>query len=393
MKILILSPYFAPYGGVGSARMISLSQYLAVQGDEVTVLAFDKAGYAKTSLTAEVPDNVRVYYADMATSKKRCNRRYREAAFALLARERFDICVCSVGPYDAMYFAPQIQRRYGVPYVIDYRDMWMDDENLSRQRGVWWKQKLLDLFNTPVEWYTFKRASKVIPVTEGMVERLRRRYHLGADKFLTVFNGYDEKAFSAAGIQPRTDTAIRLCISGKCAYYNADAGKALLVAVKRLRNEGYAPLIEHMGAEEKQMQRMAAETGLDENGYRYLGMLPYEKAVYNMMNADVLIQPYMQVCGLGTKVFDYIAADKPLVYIGTRPSELAEFIEKFSHGFTCDADADQVYDVLKSIIDKGVSDLGCADTEAYSRGVQNRKYREALMAITAPGLDGEGPEA
>ena len=38
MKILLISPYFAPFTGVGGLRMTSLTAYLQKAGEDVTVL-------------------------------------------------------------------------------------------------------------------------------------------------------------------------------------------------------------------------------------------------------------------------------------------------------------------------------------------------------------------
>ena len=75
MKILIVSPYFAPSSLVGAQRMTSLARYLADHGHEVHVVSLTADTMERTtdaSCHSVPPEHVVVHPFDLPVEKAKC---------------------------------------------------------------------------------------------------------------------------------------------------------------------------------------------------------------------------------------------------------------------------------------------------------------------------------
>ena len=70
MHILILSLAYAPFSGVGAARMTTLSQYLLEKGEKVTVICYDSRIFGAGEQLREVPAGVQRIIVDKLPEKK-----------------------------------------------------------------------------------------------------------------------------------------------------------------------------------------------------------------------------------------------------------------------------------------------------------------------------------
>jgi len=57
----------------------------------------------------------------------RCGRALTRAGEALLAAEHFDLVFLSTTQFSAFQLGPRWRRRFGVPYVLDYQDPWINN--------------------------------------------------------------------------------------------------------------------------------------------------------------------------------------------------------------------------------------------------------------------------
>ena len=78
MNILILSLAYAPYSGVGAARMTSLSKYLIDKGYEVTVICYNSHIFGINEQKREIPEGVKRICVEKLSNKKK-NRRMLES--------------------------------------------------------------------------------------------------------------------------------------------------------------------------------------------------------------------------------------------------------------------------------------------------------------------------
>ena len=85
---------------------------------------------------------------------------------------------------------------------------------------------------------------------------------------------------------------------------------------------------------------------------------------------------------MGTKFYDYVYANVPLLYIGAPHTHLAKLVNTFPGGFVC-SEIDDVYRTIKNVISKKIVALTNEyDYEKYSRTEQNKKYYNIIMELT-----------
>ena len=132
MRVLIIAPYFAPNPEVAAVRMVSLSSQLVSDGHAVTVLCLSREGLLRENkpeeLTASVPDGVRTIRFDLDYSTAPLvadylnGKRFARALSGLVDPADYDVVLNTCGPYYPLEAAPIIGR-WGIPYVLDFRDL------------------------------------------------------------------------------------------------------------------------------------------------------------------------------------------------------------------------------------------------------------------------------
>lgn len=149
--LLILSYYFPPHGGAGTQRFAKFARYLPEFGYRPIVVTsdaenrHDSAPYADTTLCEEIGAEVKVVRVPAghgpglsAAGRVRMALRFRtdqEAWVAAacevmegLVREHQPVAVVtSVSPYAAAAAGRWLQRRQGLPWLLDLRDPWALD--------------------------------------------------------------------------------------------------------------------------------------------------------------------------------------------------------------------------------------------------------------------------
>ena len=83
-----------------------------------------------------------------------------------------------------------------------------------------------------------------------------------------------------------------------------------------------------MGKEDSRLTGILKANQYGREIYEYLGYLPSELCLLTLQKMDMNIIINIRNQGLGTKVFDYIQADRPVIYVGKKHTELADFINR-----------------------------------------------------------------
>ncbi len=364
MNILIISLAFAPYSGVGSARMTSLSRYLVQEGNTVTVLCYDANTFAPENCLREVPSGVKCVVVDYGEKKENI-RKLKQALLQLLSKDKYDLAILSVGPFEAMYLINSLYRKK-VPYIIDYRDPWLFNEVERKFSISAFKTLVHDILNWPYELICARKARRIVFVSPASEMAYNKYCRFQKSKTCIIPNGYESFFISA---NERKDFDVyKIGIPGKCSYYNPTMGRALLefacASPKPL-------LIEHVGNPELDMINAGCPS------YQYLGFKDYSETMNIMNNTDLIAIGNNLKRGLGTKIFDAIILNKPVLYMGVVPSELSEFVSKFENGYVCSTKEELDITLLK-IMNERPRFLTNQSIERYSRDSQNEIYYKLI---------------
>lgn len=358
--------------------MTSLAGFLASENYEVTVVSI-KTERKDTATKRQIPKGIRLIAVEggnnlLRSLKNRINE--------LISKECYDVCIVSMGPFFTQKFVGAICKKHSIPLILDYRDAWLFYKPYYRNKSIAVKCKMAvsDFLMLHYELKNISYASKIISVTDSMTRILAKRYQQCSNKMITIYNGHedinnyinDERRFGK-------DEYIIGCI-GKFLYYNKSMAVRMLEAVDNLRRKGYKVSIVHVGEEYDDASELVREKGMDMGCYQYLGRKNYDDSMELLNSVDAALIIYGFPEGLGTKIFDYIGLNKPIIYAGVKPSELSEFVSRFGNVVIGDTRV-EIEDGIRYFIDEGITYLQSVPTDSYSRKEQNKIYEKVIRNV------------
>lgn len=380
-KVLVLTYYFPPAGGPGVQRPLKFVRYLREFGWEPIVLTVrpESASWPQrdSGLEDDIPAGVEVIrtnardpyaaYArftgrsrdesvgvgflsdDRPGPRERIARWIRANLFLPDARvgwvrhavraglertRRGDIdAVITTGPPQSVHLAGRrIASERGLPWLADLRDLWPDPAYSAELPMTGWARRR----DTRLRDRTLGEADEVVAVTRGMAEELRRLL----DREVRILpNGFDPEDFD--DVHPRTSEEFTVLHAGNLSpARNPDA---FWRALSRAAARGEWPdlVVELVGPVDASV-RESIERFSIEDRVRLIPYVPHEDAVSRMVGADVLLLPINRVEGaegiVTGKLFEYLAAGRPILCIGPPGGEAADIISETGAGRTVDFD-------------------------------------------------------
>jgi len=371
MRILLITRYFPPLEGVATNRMVSWAKYWSRSGHDVTVCTTDKGERGKVDFPAQIieipyfdpiasfggdrvkkqasmPGGVRSYLSHLAMSwyRRRLNERMpgrtafwpRQAKMKLMREPGFDLAVSSYGPPASHQIGLWAQKYFRCLWFADFRDLWILNHNYL---GIWpftlWERRL--------ERQVIRRADCTITVSEGLRNVLFKQYPNSDIRLIP--NGFDPDDFQERTRQKR-NTKFTITYTGTL-YDGKQDPIPLFEALAKLRNRDYsfASRVEvlFLGNASKRLTELIKRFGLDDIVH-YQGVVSHEQALQAQADADALLllnfdHAYDGI--LTGKVYEYLAAKKPVLALGVSPeSELGRLIVKVGGGVLCPNKAEMI---------------------------------------------------
>ena len=371
MNVLIVAPSFPPDESVGTLRMASLVRYLLKQRDiHIWVLTDTKKkepvleGIAYSYVAAIYEGGYRAWFRENT-------KRYKQAFCGMISQEKPDLVLISGGPFFTFRLSP-IAKKHGIPCILDFRDPWVFDKR-ERKGRAWLKATISKLIKLPMERRAIWHADRVVTVTRGWMETFQRYYPLCRKKFSVIMNGYDDDRLKSLHIpQQKKEQGMRLGVFGKIFYYSQRYSDVFLDALKAET----VPVVQ-IGDREPQVNDWLGKHGLPESAIESTGFIQYEKGMEQLAQMDAFLIIDSRKDALGTKVYDYIYLNKPILFVGPKDSVLAALVGSLKNGYVC-ASAEEVTAAIRCIrTNPGQPDTE-ADVLAYARSVQNQKWLELI---------------
>jgi len=114
-------------------------------------------------------------------------------ASELVAAERPDLIFTSAPPYTVHLVGADLKRRFGIPWVADFRDPWLECHAYNRV----WRSPLALALNRRMELDVLTTADRVTCAIESQQALFAAKTGFGRDRIVTIHNGYDGAAWSA----------------------------------------------------------------------------------------------------------------------------------------------------------------------------------------------------
>ncbi|MET9298917.1 glycosyltransferase [Micromonospora aurantiaca] len=352
-RLLIVSYHFPPAETVGARRPAALAAYAARQGWDVRVLT--AVGTDQGAAPVPVPEDrlIRIAPAPRLPRPGGSGRgsaaggpapvssrlgRTRAGARRLLVRagtelllpdpqlnwirppvrefDRFaagwrpDVILVSGPPFSGFVVAATLARRFRVPWVADYRDLW------SVGNDHWVRTPLRRAVDERLERRVLRTVAACVTISEPLAETIRRTFGVRTH---VVMNGIDRRPAPAApaGVEVPSGT-LTLAHTGYIYPGKRDPGP-LLDAIALLGPDAAKVHVIFAG-EDHGIVRAAAERAGVTDSVTLLGQVSPEKSWRIQADADALVLlMWNDPRDAGTmtgKIFDYLQARRPVLLLG-----------------------------------------------------------------------------
>ncbi|WP_235184118.1 glycosyltransferase family 4 protein [Hymenobacter sp. IS2118] len=377
LRLLVITYYWPPSGGAGVQRCLKFVKHLGRFDVEATVLTVDPAQATypvrDESLLAEVPAGVRVIRTNTSepfeSYKKLTGRAVPYGGFAnegkpgfmqkvlrfvrgnlfipdprrgwnrhalaaveelLAAGETFDAVLTSSPPHSTQLIGLELKKRFGLRWLADMRDPWTD---------IYYYK---DLHHTPLAaWLDARYEQQVLTqadavlVTSPETKRLflAKLPTLPTAKFHVLPNGYDESDFQEQSAPPAD--CLRITHTGTITelYHIGHLLEALAACAAR---HPEVPLrLRFVGQVSAGLREQVEKAGLLEMT-EFLPFVPHDESIRHLLSASALLMAIPDVPRnfgiLPGKVFEYLAANKPILCVGPAGSDADNLLQECAAG-------------------------------------------------------------
>ena len=381
-KVLIITYYWPPSGGIGVHRCLKFAKYLRSFGWEPIVYTAKNAMYPfiDEGNYKDVPENLTVIrknivepfaFYKMLTGRKRdepmnnpLHVRNKKTSFieklSVWIRGNFFIpdaralwvkpsvrflkkyvkenpvdAILSDGPpHTNTYIATKLSQQTGIPFLADFQDPWTQVDYYKLLRLTKWG----DYRHKKKEQEVFQTANKITIASPTWAKDLES---IGANNVSHVYWGFDEEDF--ADREQKPDTYFSFTHAGMLGFDRKP--DTLFSVFKELKEERpefgdylkvrLAGMVDYSVHEEIQKQ------GLEDN-VEYVGNVSRDRALNLTMNSTILLLPLNKaenVKGrIPGKIFENLRTYRPILALGPEGTDVAKLIEQYNCGANFDYD-------------------------------------------------------
>lgn len=381
-SVLWITYYWPPSGGPGVQRSVKFARYLPNHGIQPIILTVDpqKASYPffDNTLLNEIPSGTKVFhsstfeplslYAKLAGGKipqpgfanetkpgiaQKISRFIRgnffipdarigwnrfalKKAREIIKNENIKAIVTSSPPHSSQLIGLELKKNFKLPWIADMRDPWTDIYYYSQFYHTKWAASK----DARLEKEVLENADAVIVVSESIKKLFcKKSPHINPDKIHVIPNGFDENDFKTIPVPKadQTDKTFNIVYTGTMSdTYPYDLWLPALEKLKETLKP--ASLHLHFAGHIGEYIRIAISKSKLANHIDYYGYLDHNRSVSLLTRADALLLVIPQVNNnegiLTGKLFEYLAAGKPVFCIGPPNGDAAQIIESCESGKT-----------------------------------------------------------
>lgn len=413
LEVLIVAGYFPPHAPLAATRAPALARFLRARGHGVRVLAARNQGFPAVADHGLPPESVT--WAEVApalslralarldTSSWRALAQPADAlrrlagwpdhqsgwlpdalrqGRRLIAAQRPDVILATVPPHSGLLVAESLHRASGVPWVAEFRDLWVDHPYYDGH-GL---RKRLDRH---AERKALSTAAGLVTVTDGWRRMLAQTWP--GTPVRLVRNGFEDIPGDAPAAPSPPDTPLTLVYAGVL-YGDKRDPRPLFAALARLTPEDRARVEVHFyGSEKPAIEAMAAAHDLGEPTVTVHDAVPRDRLLALQRRADLLVllrwDDPREDHVLAGKLFEYIGCRRPIVSVGSTTGEAADLIRDGGLGIVSkdpDALADHLRRRLREKTSGGVPALPEQAVHPHARTSQFDSLEALLIEVAAP---------
>lgn len=389
-RVLLIAYYFPPLGGIGSVRVTNYARHLADYGWDATVLAPRNGAYHRDPDLGFPEDRViRTGSLELSRTGKRLLRAggsdtaatvvggprnlvkglvrrrvyfpdaqigwYLPAvlqSFRHLRPGSFDAIFSTSFPVTSHLIARTLHRRLGVPWVAEFRDPWSHSLSAYGNRSTRAER---------LERALAREASALVTVSPTWARMFSDTW---GREVAVITNGHDG---AATRHTPLPSEAFTLGYAGTF-YPGRQDLDAVWTAVALLnRKHRQVDAIRVIGAYDGHLAARVADRGAG-NLLAFTGYLRHANVLDALMGCTALVvagplgASALDRGWIVAKIFEYLATDRPIIYLGGRDTDAAQLLMRFAgthivHTGDVDGAARALQSARSEVIKRDTSEL------------------------------------
>jgi glycosyltransferase involved in cell wall biosynthesis len=426
-KVLVITYYWPPSGGVGVQRILKFVKYLPDFGiiPYVVTVAEDKASYPSydNTLIKDIPQNVKVYRTDtkepfgiyskllgkksiptgfsnesnpssfqkfsrfirgnlfIPDARKGWNKFAYEESKKIIKTENIRTVITTSPPHSTQLTGLKLKKEYGLNWIADLRDPWTDIHYYDEFRHLGYAKDLDKQYEKDV----LKNADRIITVSESFKKLfINKSANIDPSKIFVITNGFDKDDFVCDSKTSKEEFIITLTGTlpqNYNPYVFIDSLKKITDKFKEVR---FKFII--VGSAASSVIDYISKIGLKEN-LELVPTVPHNVSVEYLFMSTILflvIPQFRNEKGLiPAKLFEYLAAGKTIVCLGPVDCEAAKIIEECNSGKTFDRNMEnQLFEYMEQLVMqwKATGNLDIKNNlfEKYSRYNQAKDLAEII---------------
>lgn len=359
MKVLLVTMYFPPSGGGGVQRALKFATHLPELGIETHVLAPDDPKWIHRDDELIPPMLAWVHRARYIGPKGRkpaeelhgteglerftkqaqlAGRRLLvpdenvswnltaiPAAIRIVKREQIDVVITTSPPSSVHLVGAAVKRATGVPWVADLRDSVVANPHRHAERLL---VRAKEQGEHVVAKLIARSANAIVGVSEAISEEMRERSPKGP--VVTIANGSDFDDF--AGLEHTPADRLRITHAGS--FFGKRDPRPFLTALEQSGLDDVS--VRFLGDFRSADREWAEQLGLGDR----LELIPYaprRRSLELQRDSDALLLLIPEAGGRGKgvlsgKVFEYLAAERPILALVPPEGAAADLIRQTGAG-------------------------------------------------------------
>lgn len=383
LRVLAVSPRFAPTNGADTHRLRLLLPHASAAGWQVTVLAVDSAdvvGPVDPWLTNNLPSCVPVHrvrgwnisgWGLNGLAQRSLWPLYRKGC-ELLATGSFDLVFFSTTEFTVHVLGPVWKRKFGIPFCMDYQDPWVNDYYRNHADvtppGGRIKYAVASLLDHMMERFVVRGCSGYLAVSQAYLADLEDRYGVairGKPTLVQPFPAEPDEIVALGenaciDVRPGAKRVWRYIgrggpdmIKAVSAFFQSwrQAVADNIIADDAVRFEAYGTSYAEAGKGEKTFEPVAAAAGMTGQVRENSDRVGYSDMLRMLFKSDALV-----VFGsddpayTASKIYPYLLAKKPLLAIFHESSSVVKLMREVGGGVCITFNKNTPVEILASMI-------------------------------------------
>lgn len=426
-KVLLFTYYWPPSGGAGVQRWLKFCKYLPEFKIEPIVITVDEthASYPvlDKSFNSDIANELQIiktksfeplsFYQKLSGRKQvpfagfanETNENWKhevsrfirgnffipdarrgwnnyalKAGQKVLAQQNIKTIITTSPPHSTQLIGLKLKEQYGVHWIADLRDPWTDIYYYKKMNHTVWAKNIDDRYERAV----LEKADKIVVVSDFIKHLfLKKSTKVDPAKIYVIPNGYDEEDFK--DVNPLEDKACLMI-----GYNGTLSGdypiEPFIFALKKVidSTNDITVKLQFTGSVSEEIVQHIKRT--IPNHCIFNGHVSHKKSVEILQHSHIsllLIPDVVNNEGILTgKLFEYLAAENPIICIGPKHGNAAAIIEKCQAGQTFEKqETEQLVAYLKMLMEKFKNKSSLKITNHFHAQFSRRNLSKAMAEI------------